>query len=128
MLKEWLQDVNLLLLPLIAAVGAFGREVVEWVRGRRTDAAQAQRSDMEVGKALRDELLAEIARQDAKIDKADEECQRRLDAIDKRMRAVQAEADRAGEEARSLRAALDHAEKLIATLKKQVAELTKAVK
>jgi|GEM_PF-6812217 len=133
MLKEWLSDINLLVLPLIAALGAFGRELVDWFRGRRTDAAQATRSDMEVGKALRDELLAEIARQDAKIERRDEECQRRLDAMELRLKSVQSEADSAGEEARSLRveatslrAALGHAEKLIAALKRKVAEIEKS--
>jgi len=133
MLKEWLTDINLLVLPLIAALGAFGRELVDWVRGRRSDAAQATRTDMEVGKALRDELLAEIARQDAKIERQDEECQRRLDVMESRLKMVQSEADTARQEAQllrkeatSLRSALDHAEKLIATLKTQVAQLTRS--
>jgi hypothetical protein len=128
MLKEWLTDINLLVLPLIAALGAFGRELVDWVRGRRSDAAQATRSDMEVGKALRDELLAEIARQDAKIERQDAECQRRLDQMERRLKDVRTEADSARQEAQDLREALTHAEKLIATLKRQVAELTRASK
>lgn len=133
MIKEWLTDINLLVLPAIAAIGAFGRELVDWLRGRRTDAAQAARSDMEVGKSLRDELLAEIARQDAKIERQDAECQRRLEAMETRLKTVQAEADAAAEEARSLRKeaislreALDHAEALIAGLKRQLTNLTKA--
>lgn len=125
MLNEWLTDINLLVLPLIAALGAFGRELVDWVRGRRSDAAQATRTDMEVGKSLRDELLAEIARQDRKIDQQDAECQRRLDAMEGRLKAVQTEADAARQEAQQLREALTHAEKLIATLKRKVAELEK---
>lgn len=123
--KELLSDINLLVIPLMAAIGAGGREMVEWVRGRRSDAAQASRSDMEVGKALRDELLAEIARQDAKIERQDEECGRRLDAMEKRLKEVQKDAYDAAEEARSLRQALDHAEKVIAALKRQIAQLTK---
>lgn len=126
MLKDWLADINLLLLPFIAAIGALGRETFDWLRGRRTTAAEIARTDMEVGKALRDELRAEIARQDAMIERQDAECQRRLDILDGRLKAVQQEADNAREEARSLRAALDQAERLIATLKGQVASLVKA--
>ncbi len=127
MLKDKLADINLLVLPIIAALGVFGRELVDWLRGRRTDAAQAIRSDMEVGKALRDELLAEIARQDAKIERNDAECQRRLSAMEQRLKVVHTEADTARQEAHDLREALTHAEKLIATLKSKVADLERGV-
>lgn len=124
-LKPLLEEINLVLLPVVAAAGAFLRELVGWLRGNKIEEAQALRSDMEVGKALRDELLQEIARQDAQIRRAEEECAHRIAAMESILEAVQKEADIARDLVKQLRTQLDEAERTIDALKKQVAILLK---
>ena len=125
-LRTWLSDINVLVLPVVAAVGAFGREMFDWLRGRRAAESELTRTDMEVGRALRDELRAEIQRQDARIEEQEAECRRRMDEMEQRLRAVQHEADEARAEAGRLRAALKTAEKTIASLRRQFEALKAA--
>lgn len=131
--KEWLDSAHLLVLALFSGLGAFAREILTWLRGARRDRAEIARSDLEVGRALRDELHAEIERLRAELHRQDAECQLRLEALEASLKTVRLEAEQAAEEAHAMRReaerlgdALKDAQAMIRTLKRQVQALSKS--
>lgn len=100
-----------------AIVGAIGA-IWTWLRNRPSAEAELAKSDAEIGKALRDELRGEIDRMRETIEEQDQHCQKRLDAMNVRLIGLETENTH-------LRESLGKAEALIATLKRQVAALSK---
>jgi len=116
-MKEWLDHIT----PILAALGVPFVAIIGWLAGRKRTKVDAEKTDMQISRGLRDDLWAEIAKLREHVEQRERDCERRLSILEEQIRK------RDLESAARLRT-IEAQGRTIAKLKAEVARLTQGVK